>query len=166
MTNSFLEKSYEVPETKSNYLKFQEGDNRFRVLSSAIVGWQYFTAQNKPVRSREPFDGIPKDIKENGKVKHFWAFICYDYQSESIKILEITQVSIMEAIKALIDNQKWGNIFLYDLNVGRTGEGLETKYTVQPEPPIGEVSEDIKKKYLDVKIDLQKLYTGENPFME
>ena len=164
--NTFLDKSYEVPEAKSNYFRFQEGDNRFRVLSSAIVGWEYFTVQNKPVRSETPFEGTPKDIKENGKIKHFWAFVCYDYQSESIKILAITQVSIMEAVKALIDNPKWGNVFMYDINVGRTGEGLETKYTVQPEPPIREVGDDIKGKYLAAKIDLNKLYTGENPFTE
>jgi hypothetical protein len=167
MTNEFLQdKDYKVPSAPSNYFKFQEGDNRFRVLSSAITGWVYFDDKNKPHRSETPFEGTPKDIKENGRVKHFWAFVCYDYQNEAIKILEITQVSIMEAMKALIDNTKWGNIFHYDLNIGRTGEGLETKYTVQPEPPIGEPSAEILEKYAMTKIDLQKLYTGENPFLD
>ena len=37
INNFFNDTDYEIPET-SNYMKFQEGDNKFRVLSSAITG--------------------------------------------------------------------------------------------------------------------------------
>jgi hypothetical protein len=46
---------YKVPVT-SDYMKFQDGVNTFRVLSSAIIGYEYFNTENKPVRSEEMFD--------------------------------------------------------------------------------------------------------------
>ena len=58
----FPSEDYKLPIT-SNYMKFLEGDNTFRVLSSSIVGWEYWNIEGKPVRNREPFDDMPEDIK-------------------------------------------------------------------------------------------------------
>jgi hypothetical protein len=48
----------------------------------------------------------PTDIKDTGKVKHFWAFVVYNYQENAIHILGITQTGIMKTIKEYIDNLK------------------------------------------------------------
>src|SRR3990172_6527620 len=72
--NDFLPKDYKEPEM-SNYMKFSDGDNIFRILSKAIIGFQYFTDENKPVRSKVPFTKIPNDIKVGGQIKHIWAFV-------------------------------------------------------------------------------------------
>lgn len=164
--NNFLPSGYEVPVSPSNYMKFAEGLNRFRILSSAIVGFEYFTKENKPVRSREVFEDMPSDIKIGGKVKPFWAFPVFNYQTATIQILELTQKSIMNAIKSLVDNPKWGKPFLYDIAVVRTGEGLETEYQTQGEPPIGELSDEIKEAFMDKKINLNNLFDGKDPFGE
>ena len=58
---SFLPEDYKAPDS-SNYLKFKDGENTIRVLSSAIIGYEYWTENNKPVRSREPFQGIPEEF--------------------------------------------------------------------------------------------------------
>jgi hypothetical protein len=161
--NDFLATDYKVPQ-QSNYLRLTEGDHTFRVMSSAIVGYQYFNQDNKPVRSREPFDETPVDIKKDGRVNHFWAFVVYNVDDEKLQIFEITQKTIMAQIKALIDNKKWGNPKNYDVTITRTGAGMQdTKYTVMPNPqtPVLEVA---KKQFENTTIDLEALFTGDNPF--
>ena len=65
---TFLNKDYEVPKSNSNYTKLQDGENTFRVLGSAIVGWQYWTKDKKPVRQKEVFTETPEDAKlDNGQ---------------------------------------------------------------------------------------------------
>ena len=161
--DNFLPDNYEVKETPSNYSRFQDGDNRFRILGSAVIGYEYFNIENKPVRSKELFESTP-DLKKNGKVKVFWAMPVWSYNLKMIQILEITQVTIMRDIKGFIDNPKWGDIFKYDINIKRTGEGMETKYQTQAEPPIGEPSEEIANAFMDKPMDLEKLFTNEDPF--
>jgi hypothetical protein len=160
---SFLPKNYEVKETQSNYMRFKDGINRFRILGSAVVGFEYFTSDNKPVRSKEEPETTP-NIKKDGKVKEFWAFPVWNYQTESIQILELTQKTIMNSVKSFVDNPKWGSPFLYDIAVTRTGESLDTEYQTQAEPPIGEVSDEVKNAFADKKIKLEALFEGKDPF--
>jgi hypothetical protein len=173
MSDFFPTENYEVPKGQSNYMRFQEGINRFRVLSSAIVGYEYFTQDNKPVRSKDAPETIPSDIKKDGKVKHFWAFAVWNYQVSknekgehvgAVQVLEITQNTIMKPMMALINNSKWGNPKKYDIAITKTGEGLDTEYTTQAEPPIGEPEQEIKDAYGKININLEALYDGEDPF--
>src|SRR3990167_10963883 len=86
--NFFPTEDYKVP-TTSNYMKLSEGEHTFRVLSSAIIGWEYFTTENKPIRSREQFEERPDDLKKDGKINHFWAFVVWNYEEKRVQILEI-----------------------------------------------------------------------------
>ena len=158
---SFFENDYKLPST-DNYMKFREGENTFRVLSSAIVGYEYFTKENKPVRSKLPFDETP-NIKDGGDVKHFWAFAVWNYADERVQVLELTQKSIMQNMKALIDNKRWGNPQGYDITVSRTGNGLNTEYTLMANPH-SVLEEHIAEAWAKSKIDLTELYTGGDPF--
>ena len=165
--SNFLPEGYKVPDNKS-YMKLKDGENVLRVLSSAIVGYEYWTEDNKPVRSKEVFKGIPEDIRldKDGnptKVKHFWAFIVWNYDSGAIQILEITQATIQGAIKALVDNKKWGSPKEYDLAITRTGEGFDTEYNVVPNPK-EDLSPEIKEFYEAKNINLEALYENGNPF--
>lgn len=162
--NDFLPKDYEIPASPSNYMRFQKGLNRIRILSSAITGYEYFTTENKPIRSKEPFEELPSDIKKDGKVKAFWAFPVYNYQTKQIQILELTQKSIMHSIKSLVDNSKWGDPKKYDIAVTKTGEGLDTEYDTQGEPPIADTDPKIVTQYNAMSINLEALYTGDDPF--
>lgn len=160
--NFFGDANYKMPET-SNYMKFKEGENVFRVLSSAIIGYEYFNNENKPVRSKEPFDTLPSDIKKDGTIKHFWAFVVYNEDAKRIQILELTQKSIMATMQAYIKNPKWGDPKSYDFIVTRTGSGMDTEYatTVNPKAPVEEkVTEQFKK----LNIDLTLLFVNEDPF--
>jgi len=158
----FSDANYKLPET-GNYMKFQEGDNVFRALSSAVVGYEYFTNENKPVRSKEMFDTMPSDIKKDGQIKHFWAFVVYNENAKRIQILEITQKGIMTTMQAYIKNPKWGSPKEYDFIVSKKGSGLDTEYAVSVNPK-APINPDIIKKFESMKIDLNALFIGADPF--
>ena len=174
---SFLPKNYTIPENNSNsqYLnpsKLEEGKTtRFRILSKPIIGWQYWTNDNKPVRLKlqDKPTKTPSDIQvRDGKAKinHFWAMIVYNYNTEQLEIFEITQKTIQNQIKNYIDDQDYGDPFNYDFKITRTGAELETKYSLIATPP-KDFDKDLKNKVLEKglhEIQLEKLFDAENPF--
>lgn len=160
--NDFLPTNYEVPESEGNYFKLKKGENRFRVLGSAIVGFEYWDKNNKPVRSKLAFEEVPEDAKLNAQgqfqPKHFWAFLVWNYGAKKIQVLELTQKSIMNAVKSYVSNPKWGSPMGYDIVATREGEGLETEYTVIAEP-------HSEAPLLNVPdVDLTALFSGADPF--
>jgi hypothetical protein len=50
--NDFLPAGYETPEIPSHYMEFEEGVNSFRILSNAIVGFEWWVANGKEGRNR------------------------------------------------------------------------------------------------------------------
>ena len=160
---SFLPKGYEAPKTESGYMKLVEGKNAFRILSDAIIGYQYWTEEDgkrKPVRVRTA-DQTPPPYRP--KMKHFWAMIVWNYTDEQIQILEITQSTIRDSIVALWEDESWGDPKEYDLTITRQGKDLETTYQVMPRPAKA-VSPEVVEALNDKKINLEALYDGGNPF--
>lgn len=159
--NGFLPDKYEAPKSSSNsYMKFEEGPNKFRVLTSAIVGWEWWIDEDgkrKPLRTKD-FTKVPNEFKP--EAKHFWAFVVYNRNKERVQILELTQKTIMNSITALVHDEEWGDPKEYDILVTRKGEGLETEYSVVPIPP-KPFDEEISG--ID-SINLEALYKGEDPF--
>lgn len=162
----FPNSDYEIP-TTSNYMKFGEGDNTFRVLSSAIVGYEYWNKDNKPVRKQENWNTVPDDIKTdkdgNITIRHFWAFVVYNYDAKRIQVLELTQKGIMKYIQGLTRNPKWGNPKGYDITVNRTGSGFDTEYTCMASPH-SEIDTTITEHYEKLNINLDALFSGDDPF--
>lgn len=160
---TFLPKKYEMPKQTSNYFRYEDGENNIRILSSAVIGYEYFNLDNKPVRSKEQFEGTPFDIKDKGKVKEFWAFLVWNYKAEKIQVMEITQATIKSAILALIENPKWGDVKTFDITINKKGEGLDTEYNVVPNPHT-EVPELATQQLGNMTVDLEKLFDGADPF--
>lgn len=155
-----MPEGYVAPATSGQYLKLEKGETRFRFISSPIAGWLWFTEDSgkKEVHRIRMSEGKPRsDLKP----KHFWAAIVYDYQSESVKILEIKQATVQASILGFNAHPKWGNPKEYDICVTRTGEGMETSYAVMPEPktPTPEGSLVAAEK-----INLEALFEGKDPF--
>lgn len=167
MKNDFFpNENYEIPQT-SNYMKFEIGDNKFRVLSSAIVGYEYWNESNKPIRRRENWNVVPDDIKTdkdgNIKISHFWAFAVWNYSAKKVQILEITQKGIMKYMKGLTEDVDWGNPKDYDIKVNRVGSGFDTEYTTTASPH-SQVKSEILEQYGKMNINLNALYDGNDPF--
>ena len=163
----FLPSDYK--EEKSGYAKLEEGENRFRILSSAIVGWEYWNENNegarKPIRKRLTEDLIIGEIQEPDTVRKFWAFVVWNYKQETIQILELTQKSIKNAILSLIKNPKWGSpVNSYDIVIIRQGTDKNTKYSVTPDPR-EPTTDKILNEYNKTYINLDALFRGEDPFL-
>lgn|SRR3990167_4240755 len=163
--NNFLPEKYEIPDASTGYMKFKLGENRFRVLSSAIIGWESWVddedGKRKPRRWKMGEDIKVEDIGD--EPKHFWAFVVWNYATEKVQILEVTQKGIMKSIKALASDEDWGNPSEYDIVVTREGEGLETEYQLSPKPK-KPLDEGIKAFYKDLNINLDALFSGGDPF--
>jgi hypothetical protein len=158
---NFLPKNYEAPVSEGDYFKFKKGKNTFRILSPAIVGFEYWTREKKPVRATEAWEEVPEDAKVNEKggfQKHFWAFIVWNYEAKKVQIMEITQRTIQDAITAYVENPKWGDPTKYDLVVEAKGDGLEREYTTIAEPHSEGPGADISH------INLEALFYSEDPF--
>jgi len=162
--NFFPTDDYKVPVTNDYLNKFPQGDTTFRVLSSVVIGYEYFNKDNKPIRQKEQFTTAPADIKDGGTPKHFWACVVWNYEAERVQILEIAQKSIMTAIKALVDNTKWGSPKGYDITINRKGTTMnDTEYSVMPNPHT-EISDAIKAAYEARPVNLEGLFNGADPF--
>jgi len=167
MENTFLPKGYEPPAGGGQYIKLQNGENKIRIMSSAITGYIYWTKEDKPVRSPE-YPAHTPNIKtdENGKTKiqHFWAFVVWDYAGEgAIKIMEVTQAGIRDSLLNLVNDTDWGDPKNYDIKITKTGQKLETRYQVSPVPH-REAPANAVTEYLGMNINLNALYSGGDPF--
>ena len=163
MTVDWKEAAKSVPESSGGgYLKFKQGETKFRVLSAPIQGYIYWTADNKPVRSVE-YPASVVNIREDSKIKFFWCFVVYNLAEKRCQILELTQSSIINAIRDLINAEEYGDPRSYSLTVNRKGEGLETEYFVRPSPPQATPA-DVLAAFEEANINLEALYDGGNPF--
>lgn len=158
---SFLPKDYKSPTSTNNYMKIQEGENRIRILTSPVMGWEDWH-DKKPVRypmNQKPLK--PYDSKK--PARHFWAFIVWNYNEEQIQILNITQATIRNNLEALCNDEDWGSPFNYDIKIIKKGEGTDTEYTINPVPK-KEIADYIKEKFLAKPCNLDSFFTGEDPF--
>jgi hypothetical protein len=171
--NDFLPNGYKTPESPSNYMELEEGQNAFRILSSAIVGYEWWVdaeeRNRKPIRVRTA-DEVPTDVKnatdKQSKAKHFWAFTVYNYKTQSIQVLELKQQTIMRAIEALVKNAKWGNPKKYDIIIEKVKTGTkdwDVEYSVIPEPPTP-LDAGIMALAKNIPVNLTALYKGDDPF--
>lgn len=170
---SFLPDTYDKPpQTGGNYMKLQDGDNRIRAMSPAILGhvfWSTDKAGNrKPVRRRMD-DEIDKDelgTDQHGqreKVKHFWAFVVWNYAEQALQILEITQRTIQDAIFDLDRSCEWGDAREYDLVIKKSGKSLDTSYAVTPCKPTP-TPEVAVAEHEEKRPNLEALFSGGDPF--
>ncbi len=167
---SFLPQNYEAPQ--GAYMKLLPGKNKIRPLCSAIVGNEFWTTDGstrKPVRRRvnERIDtgelSIDSRSGEREKIKHFWAFAVWNYSTSAVQILEVTQAGIRDSIQALCADEDWGDPLGYDISIGKTGTGLDTAYSVLPSNK-SPTPAHILQQYRALKIDLEKLFDGGDPF--
>jgi hypothetical protein len=160
--------NYTPPESSSEgggkYTKIKENESvRLRILSEAITGYNYWTADNKCHRSELRFESTP-NIREGEKQKHFWAFKVWNYNTKQIEIWEITQSSIRDTLWAYWkDEEEYGDLRKFPLKITRTGKALETKYQVIA-GQIKPLDEEIAAISANTPVNLLALYDGANPF--
>lgn len=131
-----------------DYFKLALGQNKLMIVGDAVVGYEYWTADDKPVRSATKFTETPNikirqsknaktgELEEKADTqKFFWAMPVYDFKDETFKLWQISQKSIKENLASLQSNADWGNpVGQYTISIDRKGEGLLTEYTVMANP--------------------------------
>ncbi len=158
---TFLPQDYKAPSGSNFYMKLQDGENKFRILSQPILGWEDWH-EKKPIRFR--FDDKPtKPFDPKKPVKHFWSMIVWNHTEEEIQILHLTQASIRASIEALCNDSDWGAPYFYDLKIIRKGEGLETEYMVNPLPH-KKLSPHIIERFHERPINLDAMFDNQDPF--
>jgi hypothetical protein len=164
---SFLPKDYTAPASNGGggkYTKFEaEVTTRLRIMSEAITGYVYWSVDNKPMRSKEYPQATPA-IREDSKVKHFWAMKVFNYTTKQVEVWEITQTSIRDLIMGFIQDEDFGDPQNFDMKITKTGKGLETKYSVLP-GTVKAPDPAIVSEANGTVIDLAALYDDENPFV-
>lgn len=126
---TFLPNDYKVPSNGDarSWWKPEPGVSTVRILGECITGTEYWE-DNSPVRVMEKKE-VPDHIDDS---KHFW-MVPVSVDGE-ISIWTITQKSIQSQIFELMQSTKWGDPQGYDIDVKREGSGLQTRYTVTPNP--------------------------------
>lgn len=159
--NDFLPDGYEAPVNGGGYMKLEDGENKFRILSKPIIGWLDWK-DKKPLRFGLKFKP-EKPIDPESPIKHFWACIVYNYKAKEIQILEITQATIQQGIEALTKDEDWGAPFFYDMKIIKSGEKKDTKYVINPSPK-KDLTEEQKKAALEKRVNLSALFKGEDAY--
>lgn len=158
---------YKVPSKSSQYYKFTEGDNKVRILGPAVVGWEGWVNNTPFRRPGQECNITPNEVsidEKTGrpKIKPFAAFPIWSYNDKAVKILSVTQVSILEAIENYEAQEEYGDARGYDLNIKRAKENGPNMYSVMALPP-KPVDKKFIQAYEESDIDMKKIFDGEYP---
>lgn len=146
-----------------------DGETRIRLFGEGVTGFEGWTTDNKPVRWESRPDGLPENIRKNDDgrdpLKRFVAAIAWEYDSNSFKIISLTQKGLIKDLMGYIADKQWGDPAGYDIKIARKGEGLQTEYNMMPCPPKSPTKE-AADAFAELSCDLSKLFDGEDPFGE
>jgi hypothetical protein len=160
MNTNFLPENYTPPTSSGNYTKLAKGENKIRILTLPVLGWEDWL-DKKPIRFN--YNNKPKPVDPERPVKHFWAFVVWNYNEEKIQILQVTQSTILNSLVNLVKDPDWGAPYHYDVKITKSGEGVNTKYNVNPVAPKA-LSEKIKSEFYAKRCNLNAMFEGGDPF--
>lgn len=181
MKNKFLAENFQTPEKNSQFMKFEQGQNKFRILSNLVEGFVVFTQENKPVRKkivrdeagnivRHSYFGKEELAAFNVKVKdgkpedpkYFWLVLVYNHSKKAFQALEITQRTIINSMKEYLQQEDWSDPATYDFVVSKKGESLLTEYSVSTSLPKS-LPEDALEELETLEYDLDAVFHNEYP---
>jgi hypothetical protein len=155
-------------------MKFQPGENRFRIVARPVLGVTWWVGVDGEVREKgdkpqkgdkavRVRKGDPITMAAQSAYKKFQAYVVYNYAAKRLQVLEITQKGIQEDIVNLARDTDWGSPIEYDLQVVKKGEGMETAYFTAPKPK-SEMDDEIKELLKTTNFNLDALFDGGQVF--
>lgn len=134
---------YENYKKPSDFMSFVEGDNKIRIVSTGVIGFQHVmkTANRFINLGLCSEDETCENCRKGYEPKRVWKWIVLDYSDMKIKILDAgpmlgNQICGMGAVS--------GDPQGYDVIVNRTGQKLKTEYIAKM-GETKELTEEIKK---------------------
>jgi hypothetical protein len=145
---------------------------KFRVVDG-LWAWRIFVlpdgeTKQRPIRSEERPTSIPENATEGfGGEKPKWVLtlclMCWDYQTESFKLLEFHQTTILTEIKDLLGDENWGDFREYDISVKRMEKDGKVSYKLTPLPKKPQPKEMVAM-LKQTPYRMENLYDGGHPF--
>ena len=137
--------------------------SKVRILSEkGLEGYVLWTEDNKPVRWHWKDSKPEANYREGDKPRKFLAVAVWNYDDQCVQVWEITQRTLQESLDALTRDSDFGHPANYDLKITRKGEGMDTTYSMVPMP--GEQNEDVVNAIAELRVNLDALLSGEDPF--
>lgn len=154
------------------YLSFRKGDQgrviTIRLISKPKYILQHWILNNEgkqmPVNCKDdecPYCG--KDVPPKEKIEKTakWGWVVLDRADGEVKVFTGPTL-IARKVRKLVENPKWGNPFLYDIEIERTEAPGEGYYNVTPVPDGkgNEITAEEKTKVDSAAFDLDKELEG------
>ena len=157
----------ELKKTDGGFYDLEQGQNQFRIVVTPVWGYKYnFENRGEAKEMSHPFYAPSNpEVKENkNKLALNAAMVIYDYSSKQLRPFNIHQKKILNAIDGYEANPKYGDVTGYDVIVGKTGEGRETRYEVMVNPP-EDMPKEVKEALKEVEIDMENVFVGDSPII-
>ena len=160
---SWLPDNIHEPKAGSYFKPLKGKQNRVRIIcDKPLVGYVQWTSDKKPVRWKLGDARPEADYGEGTKPRVFIAVAVWNYEERTTQVWEITQRTLQESLDALTRDSDFGHPANYDLKITRKGEGMDTTYSMVPMP--GEQNEDVVNAIAELRVNLDALLSGEDPF--
>ena len=162
---SFISESFmETASSESRYFTPAKGkSNKVRILSQApIQGYVQWTAEGRPVRWPHDAKKPQANYQDDSKPRKFIACAVWNYEAQTVQVWDVTQRSVIDAIFSIASDKDFGHPNNYDLKITRTGEGLDTQYSVIPIS--ADLTEEVQQYMQEPGVNLEALFEGEDPF--
>ena len=160
---SWLPDNIHEPKAGSYFKPIKGKQNRVRIIcDKPLVGHVQWTNDKKPVRWKLGDARPEADYGEGTKPRVFIAVAVWNYEERTTQVWEITQRTLQESLDALTRDPDFGHPANYDLKITRKGEGMDTTYSMVPMP--GEQNEDVVNAIAELRVNLDALLNGEDPF--
>lgn len=150
----------------------QSGETaKIRVLSDFIVGnmvWSGEGESRKPLRKPEnesiPLSMVGVDKYGNPeRIRQFIAAKVWNYDKNQVEVFETTKATIISAIFKYEQDEDYGDSKQYDLKISKSGQGMDTEYSVIASPP-KPLDKTIAQQAQSVAVSLNNLFSGTDPF--
>jgi len=155
--------AYEPEAIPSNFMKLQPGENKIRIASQTFHFKKHgFKSEGKYSSKICQGENCPY-CQQGNEPKNRYAWIVLDRKEQNpermVKVLEVGW-QIYGQLLAYAKDEDYGPLTGYDIKIKRTGEGLETEYSVVASPKKSEITDEEKKAITESKIYLEKLFGG------
>ena len=160
---SWLPDNIHEPKAGSYFKPLKGKQNRVRIIcDKPLVGHVQWTSDKKPVRWKLGDSRPEADYGEGTKPRVFIACVVWNYEERTTQVWEITQRTLQESLDTYTRDPDFGHPANYDLKITRKGEGMDTTYSMVPMP--GEQNDDVVNAIAELRINLDALLNGEDPF--
>lgn len=171
-----LPKNFKPKQGESRYTMtgLQSGETvKIRVLSDFIVGSMVWAGEGESRKPLRKPDGEPIPVGAIGvdkwgnpeRVRQFIAAKVWNYDRGRVEVFETTKTTVIGFIFKYESDDEYGDSKGYDLKISKTGQGMDTEYSVIASPP-KEFDKKLQKEADAEFVGLEALFKGDDPFAQ